>query len=1089
MSAVDPPEPQPLLHSGKAPPDPLDGAPDESSGEDFSAPPPVVVVMVTHNPGPSLEEALESIAAQDYPGLSVLVVDNGSDEDPSVRVGSVLPDAFVKRVSASVGFGAAANQALNAVEGASFLCLCHDDVALDPGAVRIMVEEAYRSNAAIVGPKLVQWDNPEVLLDVGRAIDRFGGSHTGIEPGEYDQEQHDAVRDVFYVTSATMLVRADLFSAVGGFDPDAFPGSEDLDLCWRARLAGARVLVVPDARVRHREAATERRGADRPDLRETARRRIRTLFACYSFASLLWIVPFGLALSMLEALVFMFTRRRREAFAEARAWWWNLLHPGRIRRARRRAQKHRTIHDSELHELQVGWLARLNSFLSHHHADERMESMGDRARAWLDRLADGLRHPGTVAFGAFLLVLVVGSRKIITQGVPGVGTLVQWTGARSMFDSFGSAWRYTGLGARSPASGALAGMAGLSAVLFGHEGLAQTVLVVGVFVAGPLGVSRLVRRLGANRGPAMTAAILYGINPVARNAIANGRIGPLVLFALAPFIVSGYIRASGFGGISDPERRVRALFGLGVTVAVSVAFFPPAALFVALVALTFFVGSLCTGRDVVAALRGLVVAIAGVVVAGVLLLPWASTVVDFRDDPGAFGFSFNFPDLALSDVMRFHTGPSGGGIASWGLYAAAAFALVVASGPRLAWVARAWFLAAGGIAAAFVPSQLWPDASVPAPEGALVAGALGLALAAGLGIGAFGDELRRARFGWRQLAALLAGLGIALAALGFSADAVGGRWHAATSGWDEALAFTKAQTFSGDFRILWIGDPAVLPTDPFEVRDGIGYALTFNGAGNASEIVRAPKQDADAVVKRALSLALDGRTNRLGRLVAPMGVRYVAAPLRNGPDGPRGVPIEGLQIRLADQLDLAQLQVEAGMVLYENTAWFTARGVADASTDVPTGAANPILSALGTDLSGDVTPLTDRPAPAGTLVFGQAFDPDWDASAGSTLRHVRGFGWANAYALPERGEVSLKYTKQSTTDLMVAGQAVLWLIVLIVAWRGRRRRVRVAEATPGDVSESRNGRRERAELRRAAREEERDRMRREELDDDFWSNV
>lgn len=1088
MSAVDPPEPQPLLPSGDGAPGLVEGVPDDGAAEDFATPPPVVVVMVTHNPGPSFEEALESLAAQDYPGLSVLVVDNGSDEDPSARVVSVLPEAFVKRVSASVGFGAAANQALNAVEGASFLCLCHDDVALDPGAIRIMVEEAYRSNAAICGPKLVEWDNPEVLLDVGRAIDRFGGSHTGIEPGEFDQEQHDAVRDVFYVTGATMLVRADLFSAIGGFDPDAFPGSEDLDLCWRARLAGARVLVVPDARVRHREAATERRGADRPDLRETARRRVRTLFACYSFPSLVWIVPFGLVLSMLEALVFMFTRRRREAFAEVRAWWWNLFHPGRIRRARRRAQRHRTIHDSELHELQVGWLARLNSFLSHHRADERMESIGDRMRAWIDRLADGLRHPGTVAFGAFLLVLVVGSRKIITQGVPGVGTLVRWTSANSMFETFGSAWRYTGLGAGSPASGALAAMGGLSAALLGHEGLAQTVLVVGVFVAGPLGVSRLVRRLGANRGPAMTAAILYGINPVARNAIANGRIGPLVLFALAPFIVSGYIRASGFGGISDPERRVRALLGLGVMVAVAVAFFPPAALFIALVALTFFVGSLCTGRDVVASLRGLLVAVAGLVVAGGLLLPWSSTVVDFRDDPGAFGFSFNFPDLGLSDVMRFHTGPSGGGIASWGLYAAAAFALIVASGPRLAWVARAWLLAAGGIAAVFVPSQLWPDAAVPAPEGALVAAALGLAVAAGLGIGAFGDELRRARFGWRQLAALLAGLGIALAALGFSADAFGGRWHAASSGWDEALAFTQAQTFSGDFRILWIGDPAVLPTDPFEVRDGIGYALTFNGAGNAGEIVRAPKQDADAVVKRAVSLALDGRTNRLGRLVAPMGVRYVAAPLRNGPGGPRGVPIVGLQLRLADQLDLAQLQAEPGMVLYENTAWFTARGVAAASAEVPTGAVSPIASALDTDLSGEVTPLTDRPAPPGTVVFGQAFDADWEASAGPTLRHARGFGWANAYALADRAEVSLKYTKQSATDLMVAGQAVLWLIVLIVAWRGRRRRVRLA-AEPEPTEESRNDRRERAEMRRAARAEERDRMRREELDDDFWSNV
>src|SRR5206468_9283138 len=74
------------------------------------------------------------------------------------------------------------------------------------------------------------------------------------EPGEIDQEQHDAVRDVFFVSHAVMLVRSDLFRVLGGFDPDTAPGSDDVDLCWRARLAGARVLVAPASRVRHRRA-------------------------------------------------------------------------------------------------------------------------------------------------------------------------------------------------------------------------------------------------------------------------------------------------------------------------------------------------------------------------------------------------------------------------------------------------------------------------------------------------------------------------------------------------------------------------------------------------------------------------------------------------------------------------------------------------------------------------------------------------------------------------------------------------------------------------------------------------------------------
>ena len=80
------------------------------------------------------------------------------------------------------------------------------------------------------------------------AIDHYGVPFSAIEPGEIDQEQHDGVRDVFFVSHATMLVRADLFHELGGFDVATAPGSDDIDLCWRgAARRRARVLVAPEA--------------------------------------------------------------------------------------------------------------------------------------------------------------------------------------------------------------------------------------------------------------------------------------------------------------------------------------------------------------------------------------------------------------------------------------------------------------------------------------------------------------------------------------------------------------------------------------------------------------------------------------------------------------------------------------------------------------------------------------------------------------------------------------------------------------------------------------------------------------------------
>ena len=215
--------------------------------------PPIVAVIVTCDPGEWFEECLGAFATQDYPELSVLVLDAASAVDPTPRVAAVAPGAFVRRLPTNQGFGATANEVLTMVEGASHLLLCHDDVAPDRDAVHIMVEESFRSNAGIVAPKMVSWADPTRLLHVGMAVDKGGAVVDRVQPGEIDHGQHDAVRDVFLAPGGCTLVRSDLFAELGGFDPEIFAMGEDLDLCWRAQVFGARVIVAPQARVRHLE--------------------------------------------------------------------------------------------------------------------------------------------------------------------------------------------------------------------------------------------------------------------------------------------------------------------------------------------------------------------------------------------------------------------------------------------------------------------------------------------------------------------------------------------------------------------------------------------------------------------------------------------------------------------------------------------------------------------------------------------------------------------------------------------------------------------------------------------------------------------
>jgi GT2 family glycosyltransferase len=106
-----------------------------------------------------------------------------------------------------------------------------------------------------LGPKLREWPSLKRLLEVGVTISGTGRRETNLEPGEYDQGQHDEVRDVLAVNTAGMLVRRRVLEELGGFDDNLPIFGNDIDFGWRAASRGHRTVVVPQAIVFHAEAA------------------------------------------------------------------------------------------------------------------------------------------------------------------------------------------------------------------------------------------------------------------------------------------------------------------------------------------------------------------------------------------------------------------------------------------------------------------------------------------------------------------------------------------------------------------------------------------------------------------------------------------------------------------------------------------------------------------------------------------------------------------------------------------------------------------------------------------------------------------
>jgi len=155
--------------------------------------------------------------------------------------------------------------------------------------------------------------------------------------------------------------------------------------------------------------------------------------------------------------------------------------------------------------------------------------------------------------------------------------------------------------------------------------------------------------------------------------------------------------------------------------------------------------------------------------------------------------------------------------------------LIIASGARLLWATRAWVLILASFALAWVPTRISATAPIPAPAGVLVPAALGVAIAAGLGVSALLDDMRRSRFGLRQVSAVAVVIGLALPLVALAADTGSGRWQLPSDDWPTSVSWMSDLPSSGGFRVLWLGDPALLPVDA-KVVDGIGFGLTRAGS-------------------------------------------------------------------------------------------------------------------------------------------------------------------------------------------------------------------------------------------------------------------
>ena len=1034
----------------------------------------VVAVVVVHQPGDWFAESLAAFAAQTYRPLQWLFLLSSATDIDAVgdQIRAAIPSAIVQMGDpATDGFGRSANRVLDLVEGDNGLfCLMHDDVAPADDAIGHLVDEFHRSNAGLVGPKLVAWDEPRRILNVGFGLDRFGEIDHLIEPGELDQEQHDAVRDVFVLPSACLLVRADLLRSLGGFEPSIDLVGEDVDLCWRAHWAGARVVVAPDAVVRHRAALSVRR----PDVdlaRLSAQRRIDTVLSLTGSLRLIPRILQLVVLTLAEAVVGLFTGRSAEAWNSIVALLGVPLRWRSVAQRRKRLGRARVVDEIEVLGLQSRGSARLSDFLRSRDTEELVA--GDTTvRRWRQRgFAVGL---------TWLLIvvgLIVGSRGLILGREPWVGRLLPMdSSAADLVGLWWSSWDPRGIGSTTSPPGGYALLAVLRAITPGGGATVLGLISVGAVLVGLLGIGRLLSVFPSERAR-VAGLVVYGAAPLVPSLFRRGEVDALVVFAALPWIVHLARRLAGIAtadsstvegdlpdGLVAPAQgdRRRLAAGLVLICALGGSIAPPVLVMGAGTLLAVAIATVVVGAGWRTA-GWFAAGVPCVLGAWFLLLPWSATwsmaTLTGAGFDGVAGRGF----LA---TVSFGDGRWVG--LSAALYLAVLTAVMITRAWRLTWSVRGALLAIPSLALVVLADRGVGAHAIPAREILLVPTLLGVAIAAAGVIGGFGSDVLTRVFSWRQPLVIAAQLGLVIGLIPGVITIGDGEWDMPS----DPIAELAASQFPprsdlGSYRVLWVGDPRVLPIPASRYAEGIGFAVSDAGPMSATEAFAVDSGPAGERIHDVLDLLAIGSTARVGRLLAPLGIRYVVVPLADGIDSSVADPLPtpaGLLEALAAQLDVGAVQSPPTIEVFVNRSWippaaYLEGAAADASARA--GEESLLLADLTgvstiVDDSGGAIDLVDVVASSGpTLVsvpgpgvlhLGVPFDGTWAASMnGDELVARAGFGLTTAFELPDGGQVLVEHVRPGGRTFALIAVTALWLAVGAALLRpgrggGRRRR-------------------------------------------------
>lgn len=219
---------------------------------------PVAVIILNWNGESLLKQYLPEVIANTQPELAeIIVADNGSTDGSVALMEREFPHVKLMKFDSNYGFAEGYNRALAQTEN-PYTVLLNSDVAPAPGWVEPLLKFMDANpDVAAVQPKIRSLRTPETFEYAGACggfLDVNGYPYCRgriFDTVETDNGQYDTPMEIFWASGAALFIRTDVYNKAGGLDPDFFAHMEEIDLCWRIKLAGYRIFAIPESTVYH----------------------------------------------------------------------------------------------------------------------------------------------------------------------------------------------------------------------------------------------------------------------------------------------------------------------------------------------------------------------------------------------------------------------------------------------------------------------------------------------------------------------------------------------------------------------------------------------------------------------------------------------------------------------------------------------------------------------------------------------------------------------------------------------------------------------------------------------------------------------